>query len=394
LINSNLIDWFTEQIGAANFQRFEAPVLAKLTVVIPSYGRHEYLLRAIIFWSNSPVKIIILDGSPRPLPESILTTVKSLGNVKYVHTIGSIARRLFGVAEHLTTDYAVTMGDDEFHLKTGLEKALSALELNSDVVGCVGQSVSFRSGGDGLVYGKGYPHENYHVDQEAVSDRLYYAMAQYNGATCYAVLRRSCWIRSYGKLEDWSSPYAGEIQQALITYICGKFISVNALYWLRSFDVPPVHGRLFNRKLQFYDWWIDKRYVDEQKKFVSLIAVELLSNGCSSPDEATEIVNAAVKIYLNFCKRESSLNSIKRLNKLQYIKAFTRKYVPERIVELIERVVGRDKVGVYPVDFDYGGLNDLSKAEGSASYALDARALDEMRSIEELVIGFNKKNAP
>jgi glycosyltransferase domain-containing protein len=394
LINSNLIDWFTDQIGTTKFQRFEAPILAKLTVVIPSYGRHEYLLRAIIFWSNSPVKIIILDGSPSPLPESILTIVKSLSNVQYVHKIDSIARRLYEAAVHLTTDYAVTMGDDEFHLKTGLEKAISALEENPDAVGCIGQSVSFRSGADGLVYGKGYPHENYRVDQEAISDRLNYAMAHYNAATCYAVLRRSCWIRSFGKLENWSSPYAGEIQQALITYICGKFISVNALYWLRSFDVSPVHGKQFNRKLQFYDWWIDKRYVDERKKFVSLIAAELLSNRCSFSDEAKAIVNAAVETYLNFCKIESSANSITRLNKLQYIKVLTRKYVPERIIELIERVVGRGKVGVYPIDFDFGGLDDFSKAECSASYALNARALDEMKNVEELIIEFNQKITP
>jgi glycosyltransferase domain-containing protein len=391
MIKSNLIRWFDCRLRANHFQQFDVDILAKLTIVIPSYERHEYLLRAIAFWSNSLARVIILDGSTKPFSDDIQLMIKSLSNIQYIHNTGSYALRLSEAAKHLVTDYVVTMGDDEFHLKTGLEAALSVLEQNPDIVGCIGQSVAYRSDEDGLIYGKGYPHENYQVVQESVVDRLCYAMEDYNGATSYAVLNRSCWGKSYGSLGGWSSPYAGEIQQALITYICGKLVSVSSLYWLRSFDVPPVHGTQFNRELHFYDWWNDERFSDEREEFVGLIASELLSNGCNSSEEAKVIVNSAVESYLDFCIRYSVENSTNTFIFRQYVKMLLRKFVPENIIDLIKKIMGRDAMAVHPMDFNYGRLNDFSKTECRASFGLNERMLDEMKLVEELILEFNQQ---
>jgi glycosyltransferase domain-containing protein len=391
MIEPNLLLWFSRKLKENQFHEFNSDMLAKLTVVIPSYERHEYLLRAIVFWSNSPARVIILDGSSKPFSDDIQSMIKSLSNIQYIHKTESYALRMSETVKHLATDYVVTMGDDEFHLKTGLEAALSVLLRNPDVVGCIGQSVSYRSDENGLNYGKGYPHENYRVVHESAVDRLCYAMAEYNAATCYAVLNRSCWIRSYGTLRDWSSPYASEIQQALITYICGKLVSVKSLYWLRSFDVPPVHGVQFNRKLYFYDWWSDAKFDDERKKFVGLIVSELLSKDCNSSHEAKAIVDSAIESYLDFCKKQSYGNFTNTIRASQYLKALLRKFIPENMIDQIKRIVGRGVMAVHPMDFDFGDLNNFAKTEYQGSYGLNDRMLYEMKLVEVLIVEFNEQ---
>ena len=68
--------------------------LTRLTVVIPSYERQEYLLRAILFWAGSPSKLIIVDGSEKPLPKQILKVVGNLANIRYIHKHGGVSQGL------------------------------------------------------------------------------------------------------------------------------------------------------------------------------------------------------------------------------------------------------------------------------------------------------------
>ena len=53
-------------------------VLEKLSIVIPTYDRHDFVRRQISYWSSSPVTIHIVDGSPDPLSK------KDLENLTYI----------------------------------------------------------------------------------------------------------------------------------------------------------------------------------------------------------------------------------------------------------------------------------------------------------------------
>ena len=55
--------------------------LEKLTIVIFSYNRHEYLKRTINYWSNYNVKLVILDGSNKELEEDCVKAK----NIKYIY---------------------------------------------------------------------------------------------------------------------------------------------------------------------------------------------------------------------------------------------------------------------------------------------------------------------
>lgn len=390
MIEAKLISWFVEKLNVNRVRSDSFSLLAKLTVVIPSFNRHEYLMRSIIYWARSSVRVIIVDGSDEPLQENIQSVIQLLHNISYIHKKGSMALRLNEASKHLVTDYAVMMGDDEFLLETGLQAALVALEHQPDVIGCIGQSIIFNSAGISVSYGMGYPHKDYHVVQENVAERVQFAMMQYNAATCYAVLRRSCWIRSYGNIKEWSSPYAGEIQQALITYICGKFISVNSLYWWRSFDEPPVHNSNFNRKLSFQDWWADKRFIDERRKFVGLIVDELLKSDDISYDRAHEIANLAIETYLNFCEEQKSAAADTNNKAGSFMRAFIRRFVSENAIIFIKKLLGRPASVIGYMEFEYGTLDEFVERNLVSSYGLSKDMTDEMKLVDMLIAEFNQ----
>ena len=84
--------------------------LDRLTIVIPTYCRQEFILRQIRFWSASLVKVVVLDGSP----SSYDVDVKSYGgsNFHYHHSPVSIEQRLGQSVEFINTDYVALLSDD------------------------------------------------------------------------------------------------------------------------------------------------------------------------------------------------------------------------------------------------------------------------------------------
>lgn len=94
-------------------------LLSKLTVVIPSYGRHPYLLRQAAYWRQSGVTVIALDGSIKPLSIDQQKIINAEKNFSYIHMPNGICERLNYAAKLIITPYAVLLGDDDFLLKGG-----------------------------------------------------------------------------------------------------------------------------------------------------------------------------------------------------------------------------------------------------------------------------------
>ena len=95
-------------------------MLEKLTVVVPCYGRQDFLLRQCAYWHGTGARLIIVDGSERALPPSTQDLMAGLGDVQYLHAHISMMERLKLAADRLETPYAILLGDDEFLLYAGL----------------------------------------------------------------------------------------------------------------------------------------------------------------------------------------------------------------------------------------------------------------------------------
>jgi len=216
--------------------------LAQLTIVIPCYERQDFLIRQFAYWRDTSVMIIVVDGSAQPLSTLLCATLSKLENVTYIHSTVSMMERLQLASNLIKTRYAVLLGDDEFLLPSGLHSAIGKLENDAELVACIGQSLAFFPSEEGqrCTYGPGYPHHQYFVNHDTAQNRMNAAMSDYRAASCYAVLRTPVWRKSWGQMQNWSSPYVGEIQQGLTTYIWGKLATVDEVYWMRSNENRPI----------------------------------------------------------------------------------------------------------------------------------------------------------
>ncbi len=395
LLNFGIIKWFIKGMREIKIAQDQSLSLHDITVVIPTYERQSILLRSILYWTKLKVKVVIVDGSNESLPSAVLRALSFFKNIKYIHEKASLSIRMSIASKHLTTKYVAMVGDDEFLTATGIEAITNELNSNSEeIVGCIGQSVKFGMVNNfDVFWGPGYCHENYSIMEDDVAARLLKAMSNYNAATCYAVLRRNSWIQSWGSISSWSSPYAMELEQAIATYATGKFITINKLYWLRSFDFHPIHHNiLFNRKLSFSSWWLSNRFSEEHKLFVAKLTNKVIASGCNTENDPEKAIRKSIAAYVDFERGFTFVNS-GYLSKLKRLTGdILRIFISEDFLDKIKSALGYSvDVNLYST-FDFGSLDDFISSRNSSSdiYGLNDALINELRSIVLLINDFNK----
>ena len=341
--------WFERELGRQPASADDDEALARLTIVIPTYNRRNFVLRQLIHWHGSRANVVIVDGSDEPLPEEIRTTIGGWRNVRYIHAALGMHDRLRLAIPHIATPYVVMQGDDEFFIKSGLRKAIARLDDDSVLAACNGQSVGFRCGAAGVeYYDAGYAHRGYAVLGETAPERLRFAMASYNAATCYAVLRAPAWKAGWGDLHAWSSPYAGELYQAVATYLVGKLDTIDELLLLRSGENPPVSdASRFNRKLQFRDWWRSPRYEAERQDFLDRLTAKAVATSKIGNEAARGAILEALAAYVDLCERTAPgghMKAARNMGRLALATALNAVLPRARVLALKEalcRVAGR-----------------------------------------------------
>lgn len=395
-MNPSLEDWFERALLHGAGEAEPAPAtLSLLTVVIPCYDRQDFLLRQCVYWHGSGASVVIVDGSPQVLAESVQKTIHGLGDVTYLHATISMMDRLKLACAHIHTSYAILLGDDEFLLHGGLCSAIGALERDPSLAACIAQSMAFYAPTvDGLVtYGDGYPHRGYSVRDVEVAQRLKTAMANYTAATCYAVLRTPVWKKSWGQLENWSSPYVGEMQQGLTTYIWGMLDTVDEVYWMRSSENRPVTSKDFNRGLSFREWWSSPRFLTEQHRFLSILGSELEQATGMNGDAARRVVRESVEVYICHL-RELDAGVEESLTRGRAAIAIVRKAVVRVLKGILPHaVIVRIKSGLFATAAathagNLGTLDDLRNAEANLKFTANEQLFGELSEMEKLINNF------
>ena len=385
-MGSKLLTWCERHVhGAGSRPRAESARLEQVTVVIPSYGRQDFLLRQLSYWSDRKARVVIVDGSPRPFDVDTLRLVAALPSITYVHAAGTIGQRLKIAADLVETPYAVLSGDDEFLLTRGLARAIDKLDAQSDLVACIGQSIGFYPSNDGrsTTYAAGYPHWRYEVLQDTARARLVHAMGTYNAATCYAVIRRPAWVRSWGAILPWSSPYATELQQAIAVYSAGKLSTVDDVYWMRSFENPPVRTKAeSNLKLMFIDWWTSQAYAAEREQFVEVLASGLSRTGQAAAADANQIILEAVDAYLALCRRSTAANPGVLTSMRSRVSSVARGLLPATRIAKVKGYLGIEQRG------NLGTLSQLRGRQIGNTFQVGDELADELTDMEALVTGF------
>lgn len=357
--------------------------LNRLTVVIPSFGRHDYLLRQISFWSNSAARVVIIDGSPDQL--ALGTQLPS--NIEYVHDPSPFAIRMLNSVRCVKTDFVAVLGDDDFFSPRGLQQCITRLNSDPDVVGCIGRSVRFFFQ-DGKVLAEQRDPESTEFPSSVHTglDRLY---ATYHsgkiGALFYGVYRSEPW--SQVVRTTYSTTFAtgyiyDTIIRVLMTYR-GSVGIVDSLVWYCSSENPPVKtGPGMDRKVGFLDWLRLPEHQAEVHSCEQLMVDDLARLGSDS----TEELLLAVRYVMAELQRRYEAKEVRYGSALMRTRRLLIRRAPRMAKRLVKRFVPRMARNI--VDWTVTDLTDV--LDSLSDRGIEVDRIDATRisvAVEEFHLG-------
>ena len=359
--------------------------LGDITLVIPAYNRPAYLERQIDFWSQTDIKLCILDGSRESAPQGLIDRMGP--NVYYRHLPIGLNERLVMARDLVQTKYVALLGDDELYAPQGLRDCISQLEADKRLVACVGRSMFFFNR-DGEIIG----HRTYEKSQNLVHtfgsdiDRLDESLVDITRGPylLYGLFNADQWktaVRiSYGR--KYASGYAYELSFHLIATLLGPSTMVDSLVWMRSGENPAMSSDAVNRKIGIGEWGTDPQFSDEVTYLIDVVVGAVANEGRFAAEELRNAVRRSVEGFVTY-----SLHKPKRpiayWHRTLY---FLARNTPTVLKQLLKRNMstGLSKV------LDYRGV-PMSQAIKEMQKSGIALNETEMQSIEKFLIHFHQK---
>ena len=361
--------------------------LADLTLVIPAYNRPAYLERQIDFWSQTDVKLCILDGSRESAPQALIDRMGP--NVYYRHLPIGFNERLVMACDLVQTKYVALLGDDELYAPHGLRDCINQLEADSRLVAAVGRSMFFFYR-DGEIIA----HQTYEKSQNLVHtfgsdlDRLDESLVDITRGPylLYGLFNADEWktaVRvSYGR--KYASGYVYEFAFHLIATLLGPSMMVDSLVWMRSGENPAMSSDAVNRNIGIGEWGTDPQFSEEVTHFVDSVVATVANEGRFATDELQNGVRRAVERFVAYSIHKPK-RPIAYWHRTLY---FLARNTPGVLKKLLKRNMsaGLGKV------LDYRGM-PMSQAVNELKKSGIALNETEMESMEKFLIHFHEQLA-
>jgi glycosyltransferase domain-containing protein len=239
----------------------------RVTLVCPTYERHQYLARSAKFWAGKNVLIIYADGSAVPFPDAHLFSA----NIIYFHKNTGFHDRIREAISRISTPYASFIGDDEFLIPSAILLLVEFLDQNLNYNSCMGQAIGFRSLRGSVELESVYPElaNRKLCDSDAI-DRLKAHFSTYVPSHIYAITRADVFSSSWNTALSVEADFfaAFEIAYEFSVLLSGKSLVLPVLYWLRSLGVPPIRniGDISFATDKTFNMWWDSPFAMEEKK--------------------------------------------------------------------------------------------------------------------------------
>ena len=360
--------------------------LKNLTVIVPSFSRHEFILRQISYWHGTGATLIVIDGSEHSLEDRFQGEIDKFNDVVYIHSTLQLNLRLTLAGQLIQSKYAVYCSDDDFLLHSALSNAINVLEKNPDLVACMGQSLRFNVLSDNRVsYGTCYAFKNPDLTSNSYEDRIAAATSRYTPVTCHAVMRSETWKTSWGSIPGYSSSQILEFYQAIALYLSGKLLITKDLYLLRTLENLPLSTTDANRSISSSDWWHKDLFGSEKMDFLDKLSN--LANKQSHSEEKLikKFLFDQMDILINNLPKEPSKSSRILINLRIRIK-----HVFPNLFNLLRKILIflRPRTRILNLGF----LGDL-KLVSSDSFLISNKSQLDLLVIEELISNFYKVGA-
>ena len=361
--------------------------LADLTLVIPAYNRPAYLERQIDFWSQTDVKLCILDGSRESAPQVLIDRMGP--NVYYRHLPIGFNERLVMACDLVQTKYVALLGDDELYAPHGLRDCINQLESDSRLVAAVGRSMFFFYR-DGEIIA----HQTYEKSQNLVHtfgtdlDRLDESLVDITRGPylLYGLFNADQWktaVRvSYGR--KYASGYVYEFAFHLIATLLGPSIMVDSLVWMRSGENPAMSSDAVNRKIGIGEWGTDPQFSEEVNYLIDGVVEAVANEGRFATDELQIAVRQGVERFVAYSLHKPQ-RPIAYWHRTLYLLARHTPIVLKRLLKQ-NMSTGLGKV------LDYRGM-PMSQAVNELKKSGIALNETEMESMEKFLIHFHQQLA-
>jgi glycosyltransferase domain-containing protein len=140
-----------------------------LTIVIPTHNRHKYLKRVLAYYEDYNVDIVVVDSSK----EHFTGDIKSIG-VKYHHLPEiDYEEKLHYVLKNIKTKYTTLCADDDFIVKSAINKCVNFLDSNSDYGSVQGNHIYYNMHKNSMIFAP-FHFEAYglDIDEDNFYERL------------------------------------------------------------------------------------------------------------------------------------------------------------------------------------------------------------------------------
>lgn len=348
--------------------------LSRLTIVIPTFGRPDFLRRQIAYWQDSAVRIVIADGDST-------STFKEDGldspSLTYLRLGGDFHGRMLRLADEVNTEFVAVLGDDDFFSQDGLRACLRRLDSDNSVIGCVGRSIRFFYQ-DGRILAEQRDPESKEFPREVTSgvERLF---ATYHpgkiGALFYGVYRSEVWkpVVKAAYSRKYSTGYIYDtIIRTLLTYR-GAVGVEESVTWFCSAENPPVKSAPgMNRQVDLLEWLVDPRFRTEVEECQQFLIHELSRLNLSTTTEL------AVAVHFVFdelrCRYEQKARNNTRLGR-RFV-AYAKRVFPRPIKRLVK--TWAPKRFRAQIDWTFQDLGIVGKQLESVGISVSREDLDRI----------------
>lgn len=319
--------------------------LSRLTVVIPTISRPEFVKRQITFWSQFDAQVRILDGAVTAINLSQFGVIPE--NVQYFHEPHKFNERLSNAWKHVDTEFACLLPDDEFFLPSGLIASLEHLDKNPTVTGCVGKVLMFFvDQGRFLTYQDYEYWKDFATDSRTAESRVQEVLPPNKvHKVQFAVLRSPIWkeifTSSYG--DFYSTGYLYERMLNLHSAVLGRTVVLDELMWMRSMENPPLTNAAVPRDNGGMLGWADNpSNRDEVLHYVKKVKRIIGSEGSIAASKAHEFAERFV--YEGFETHRIKVQNSKQSFRRRLSEALIR-YAPKSIKLAAKRIGPRKVLG-------------------------------------------------
>lgn len=297
-------------------------MLANYTLLIPTHNRPEYLKRLISYYSDVNYKVIILDSSNESYPYQN----KIPDNFTYIYNKGeNFTDKMLSVLANTKTEYVGMCADDDFIVKSSIDKCLLFLNDNPDYCSVQGHYISFQLKNQAITY---LPMYFYSVgkDINGISSeiRLKQLFTPYMNLF-YAIHKTENLKIAFqlfkGNLNNMNFL---EILIGVVSVICGYHKILPIFYGAREklpLSVGATHVNMDKIST-------DKKYAKEYSDFKNILTEFLCKRDNISRTKSKEIIENSLSVYLELFNKTNIYSNIKNLNiKVLFNKVYNRLYM-------------------------------------------------------------------